>query len=192
MIKLQKNLILASKSKIRAQILKAADFEFTIIESQVNEAVIQEDKLLSYPEKALFLAKSKALTISQSFKAAMVIGCDQIAVCEGKQLKKSKTLEDCQKQLAFLSAKTHILYTAIAIYTQGQCLWSHLESPRLGMRALSQNEIKQYVLLDKPLYSCGGYYFEQNGDKLFNKIEGETETISGMPITALMKFLKLV
>jgi septum formation protein len=182
------HVILASSSSIRAKLLHQAGFCCEVKKSNVDETVIKkQNQTLSYGKLALILADEKAKIISRLYPRSLVLGGDQIAALGNQMLKKTTTLEACEKQLAFLNGKTHTLYTACVLYQAGDRLMSHLSVPSLTMKNLSFADIKAYVNKDRPYFSCGGYYFEENGYQLFSDVHGEAAAICGMPLNWLTK-----
>ena len=193
MITANQPLILASTSHVRAQILRQAGFEFEIVNSKVDENKLKlTGAALPFSLLAVKLAAAKAKTVSSQHPENMVIGCDQIAVCENRVLNKTITLEGCKNQLQYLSGKAHHLFTAMVLYKNEDCILSHLSIPFLKMKALTVVEIEAYIQQDKPISSCGGYYYELNGHRLFDRIKGEREAICGLPLASIKKFLTAI
>ena len=190
-IKPHKPIILASTSKIRAQLLKKTGLNFTIKSSFVDEESIRKSVTnKSIAKLAQILARAKAEEISNSYPNAYTIGADQICSLNKKILDKPLNKINAIKQLKILSGKTHKQTSAICIYHKKKVLWSHVEEAHMTMHKLNNEEIKAYILMDKPFQSCGSYKFESYGQHLFSKVVGDSFTIQGFPIISLLKQLR--
>ena len=184
-------IILASASKIRAEILKNTGLLFSIKTSDVNEDELKK-KLLnkSIQEEAKILACEKASNISQKNPNEYIIGADQICSLNNKIYSKPITMDNAIQQLTDLSGKTHKQTSAICLYYKNELVWSYVEEALLTMHELDNSEITRYLELDKPLNSCGSYKYESLGCHLFSKVTGKTETIKGFPIIPLLAQLR--
>ena len=171
-------IILASASKIRAEILKNTGLLFSIKTSDVNEDELKK-KLLnkSIQEEAKILACEKASNISQKNPNEYIIGADQICSLNNKIYSKPITMDNAIQQLTDLSGKTHKQTSAICLYYKNELVWSYVEEALLTMHELDNSEITRYLELDKPLNSCGSYKYESLGCHLFSKVTGQSETI---------------
>lgn len=161
-----------------------------IDERVVEEPLIKAGK--SAAEIALALAESKALGIGKADKAAFVIGADQTLSLDDKRFTKPKSAEEARRQLLALSARTHELHTGVAGVHNGTVVWRHLDGARLTMRALSLASIDAYLARvgDAAFTSVGGYQVEGPGIQLFKRIEGDFFTILGLPLLALLEWLR--
>lgn len=185
-----KPIILASGSAVRMQMLAHAYVPFEAIAASVEEEMLKPRlKHLQVPDRALALAKAKAENVSKSHKSALVIGADQMCVIADRILSKPKNSHNATKQLAQLQNRTHTQYSAVCVYLNGLSLWEHVASATLTMHPLSDDEINDYIALDQPYESAGGYLFESYGKHLFSKVEGDHDTIMGMPLTALLAYM---
>ncbi len=183
-------MILASGSQIRRAMLHDAGVEFAVIPADIDEASLRATIAgMPLTQQAEILAKEKAKAVSALHPNARVIGADQIAALDGDILTKPGTAEKACAQLARLSGNTHQQHSAVAVYHAGTCLWSHVDTAILTMRALDEAEIADYVAADNPTHSCGAYCYELGGKKLFHHVEGDYHTILGMPLTPLLAFL---
>jgi septum formation protein len=181
-------LVLASGSAVRAAMLRAAGLEFRVVPAQVDERAFG-----GAPKKlAVVLAEVKALEVSEREAGALVLGADQVLELEGEILHKAETLEEAKDKLRALSGKTHVLHSAAFVAKDGKILWSGCETARLTMRGLSEGDIEVYCAkAGAALTGCvGAYAIEELGAWLFEKIEGDSFTVQGLPLLPLLGFLK--
>jgi septum formation protein len=188
-------LILASASPSRRALLVnagvAAGFEAAPVdEAGVKEALRAEGAAAW--QAAETLAELKARHVSRRHPRALVIGADQMLVCEGAWFDKPGGLEEAAAHLRRLSGKVHELETAVAVLRGGEVLWHHNERARLWMRRLSEDFITGYLKAvgDKALHSVGAYQLEGRGAQLFRRVEGDFFTILGLPLLPLLDFLR--
>lgn len=181
-------LILASGSAVRAAMLHAAGLEFRVIPAQVDERAFAG----APQELALVLAQAKGLEVSERKTGALVIGADQVLELEGGVLHKAGSSAEAKDKLRALSGKTHALHSAAALAKNGEILWSGLQSARLTMRALGEDDIEEYcAAAGGALTACvGAYAIEEKGAWLFEKIEGDSFTVQGLPLLPLLGALK--
>ncbi len=190
MFEVLKPLILASTSSIRQRVLRQAGCDFEVFKPQVDEAQLKATLSYdSHSELARLLSCEKALSLSAKYPQHHIIGADQIASLNGQILNKTQSIRDCISQLKQCCGQTHTLYSAVSLVKNNKVLLSYIERAQLTMKALTEAEIETYVHLDKPLYSCGGYYFEEHGEDLFSQVVGEKETILGLPLNGLMQYV---
>ncbi len=188
-------LVLASSSATRAALLRAAGIAFDTASPGVDETSIKEAAKadgLSPEDTALLLAELKAGRISDRLPGAVVIGADQILVCEGRWFDKPESAEAAASQLAVLSGRTHRLVTAVLCMRGGVVLWRHVASPKLAMRELAEDTVAAYVGAagEAVLHSVGAYQVEGLGVRLFSSIDGEHSAILGLPLLPLLGFLR--
>ena len=187
-------LILASKSKSRAAVLKAAGLDFTQIGSGVDEESLKEAlraEGASVAKQADLLAETKALKVSISHPG-VVLGCDQMLDLDGQGLDKVSTREDARAVLMRLRGKTHILQSAIVACVEGAPVWRHLAQPRLRMRNFSDSFLDAYLdaIGDAAFESVGCYQIEGRGARLFDRVDGDLFSIMGMPLLPLLQWLR--
>lgn len=184
-------IILASASKIRYEILRKVGLEFSVIISDVDEEKLKK-KIVnkSIKEKASILASEKALNVSITNPNSYVIGADQICNLNDKIFSKPKNINNAIKQLKELSGKTHKQTSGISLCFNGKIIWSNIEEAELTMKELEENEIIKYLEIDKPFNSCGSYKYESLGIHLFSKVNGNNETIQGLPLVKLLEQLR--
>jgi septum formation protein len=188
-------LVLASTSATRAGLLRAAGLVFETASPGVDEAAIKESARadgLEPGDCALLLAELKARRISERRPGALVIGADQILVCGERWFDKPDGREAAREQLQALSGARHALVTAAVALRGGVRVWQHLATPRLTMRALSDEAIEAYLDAagEAVTRSVGAYQVEGLGIRLFSAIEGEHAAILGLPLLPLLGFLR--
>ena len=175
--------------------LTASGIAFEAMPPRIDERIIEEPLVRarkSASEIALALAEAKALGIGKADKAAFVIGADQTLALDDKRFTKPKSLDEARRQLLALSARTHELHTGVAGVHNGTVVWRHLDGARMTMRALSLSGIDAYLTRvgDAAFASVGGYQVEGPGIQLFKRIEGDYFTILGLPLMALLEWLR--
>ncbi len=188
-------LILASQSATRAEILTGAGLDFTQVDSGVDEAPIKKTLAQagdSPAKMAETLAAAKARSVSLTHPEALVIGADQVLVCQGHAFDKPVDLMEARAHLAALRGRVHVLETAVAVFQNGSCLWHFESAPQLEMRKFSDEFLTRYLerVGDKALWSVGAYQIEGPGITLFERIEGDYFSILGLPILPLLDFLR--
>lgn len=188
-------LILASGSATRAGLLRAAGLRFTVMTPGVDEAAIKASARaegIPPADAALMLAEAKAERISRRNPDALVIGADQLLVCEGAWFDKPADAEAARVQIARLAGRRHELVTAVLCHRGGARVWQHVAVPRLTMRALRPEVIADYVAAEGEAVttSVGAYRVEGLGVRLFSRIEGEHSEILGLPMLPLLGFLR--
>lgn len=188
-------LILASGSVSRRMVLEAAGLQVAIRPSNVDEATIKRRALADAEgaeTAALRLADSKARAVALDEPDALVIGADQILVCDGVWFDKPADLAAAREQLRTLRGRAHVLVTAIVCHQGEQRVWQHVAMPRLVMRDFSDAFLDEYLALegDAVTSTVGSYRLEGLGAHLFASIEGEHAAILGLPLLALLAFLR--
>ena len=187
-------LILASKSKSRAAVLKAAGLKFEQVGSGVDEDALKDAlraENASVAKQADLLAETKALKVSIS-QAGVVLGCDQMLDLDGVGLDKVSTRDEARDVLRRLRGKTHILQSAIVACVEGAPVWRHLSQPRLRVRNFSDAFLEDYLddIGDAAFEGVGCYQVEGRGALLFDRIEGDYFSILGMPLLPLLQWLR--
>ena len=188
-------LILASSSATRARLLAAAGLAFATAAPGLDEMAVKASAQadgLSAAEAALMLAELKARRVSARVPEAVVIGADQILVCEGRWFDKPDGREAAAAQLAALAGRSHVLVTAVACVRGEALLWRHVAEPRVTMRRLNAATIAAYLDAAGPSVtaSVGAYQAEGLGIRLFEAIAGEHSAILGLPLLPLLGFLR--
>jgi septum formation protein len=188
-------LILASASTARRAVLAGAGLRFTARPAAIDEAAIKDaarSEGLDATAAALRLADAKAAWVARQEPQALVVGADQILVCDGAWYDKPEDLAAARRQLLALRGRTHALATAVACRTGDKLLWQHTALPRLTMRAFSEPFLDAYLAAegDRVLGSVGAYRLEGPGVQLFARVEGDHATILGLPLLPLLVFLR--
>ena len=189
-------IILASGSEIRAQLLTNAGLDFTVSVARVDEDAVRaslQAEQASPRDIADTLAELKAQRVAARHPEALVIGCDQILAFGQEILSKPQTPQDALVQLQSLRGQKHQLLSAAVIYGEGKPLWRHVGVTRLFMRDASDAYLKDYV--DRNWHSIqhavGAYKLEEEGVRLFTRIEGDYFNVLGLPLLELLSYLTL-
>ena len=189
-----RQIVLASGSAIRGQMLSNAGIAFEAIVPRVDEEMI---KIALQAEKATprdiadALAETKARKIGGKHPDKLVIGCDQVLDFDGQILSKPQTPDEAKEQLKALRGKRHSLLSAVVVYHEFEPLWRHVGQVRLYMRDISDSYLNEYVERNWPSLqsSVGGYKLEEEGVRLFSRIEGDYFTILGLPLIEMINYL---
>lgn len=187
-------LILASGSATRRTLLERAGLRFEVRSPGVDEAAIKaaaEAEGIPPADAATLLAEAKAERIARREPDALVIGCDQLLVCEGRWFDKPESPDAARAHLLALRGKRHDLVTATVAYRGGERVWGDVTVPRLTMRAFSDAFLDEYLAREGAAVcaSVGAYRLEGLGIHLFSRIEGEHSAILGLPLLPLLAFL---
>ncbi len=189
-------IILASGSEIRAQLLTNAGLDFTVSVARVDEDAVRaslQAEQASPRDIADTLAELKAQRVAARHPEALVIGCDQILALGQEIFSKPQTPQDALVQLQSLRGQKHQLLSAAVIYGEGKPLWRHVGVTRLFMRDASDAYLKDYI--DRNWHSIqhavGAYKLEEEGVRLFTRIEGDYFNVLGLPLLELLSYLTL-
>lgn len=189
-------IILASGSDIRAQLLKNAGVEFSIQTARVDEQMLRaglEAEGASPRDIADALAEAKARKVSSKLQGSLVIGCDQVLDLDGVVLSKPNTKIEARAQLTSLRNKRHSLLSAAVIYLDRQPVWRHVGVARLHMRDFTDAFMDDYLdrNWESIRHSVGGYKLEEEGIRLFDKVDGDYFNVLGMPLIEILSYLTL-
>lgn len=190
-------LILASGSKIRTELLSSAGITHSVQVARIDEDSVRgalEAEQAKPRDVADTLAELKARKISQKNPGAFVLGCDQILQIDDRILSKPETIEQAKEQLTLLSGKKHMLLSAAVLYQDGEPKWRHIGMVRLYMRELSDGFIDDYLGRNWPSVadSVGAYKLEEEGVRLFTRIEGDHFNVLGLPLIEFINHLTLI
>jgi len=188
-------LILASASPTRHALLTGAGLVFESRAAHIDEDEVKRSARaegVDAGETALLLAELKAQRIARSNPDAIVIGCDQLLVCEDRWFDKPADLAEARTHLEALRGRSHTLVTAVLCQRGQQRLWHHVAKPKLTMRRFSDGFLLDYLHAEGMAVtgSVGAYRLEARGVHLFDRIEGEHAAILGLPLLALLGFLR--
>ena len=185
-------LILASTSAARQAMLREAGIAALALPSGVDETALKAGFFGTGPELALVLAQAKAQAVAAAQNGAIVIGADQLLICDGKIFDKPENPAEAAAHLRALSGRRHELVSAVCAMRGDEVLWTHTESAHLTVRPLSEDFIARYLAAEggKILGCVGAYRLEGLGAQLFEHVEGDYFTILGLPLLALLGFLR--
>jgi len=188
-------LVLASGSATRRTMLENAGLTIIVDRPDVDEGSIKfecREHRRPVTEAALRLATAKARQVAVRHSGRLVIGADQMLDCDGEWFDKPVDRVAAERQIAKLSGRVHVLYSAVVAVRDGAVVWSTVDKAELSVRSLSAEFIKSY--LDRvgtaALSSVGGYQVEGLGIQLFDAVRGDQSTILGMPLIPLLAFLR--
>lgn len=189
------NIILASGSIIRRQLMEQAGLDFEVVTKPVDENAIKEAMLAEgsrLRDIADVLAEAKAMRVSRTM-AGLVIGADQIMVMDNQLFDKPKTMDEARERLKLMRGKTHFLVGAVVICENGSPVWRHMAKTKLTMRDFSDDFLDDYLKAEGEivLKSVGAYRFEGRGSQLFSHVEGDFFSILGLSLLPVMDYLRL-
>ena len=189
-----KEIILASKSGVRKKILDENNINSKVIPSNIDEDQIKESLLGEKATPKIIsknLAELKANKISEKIPNKLVLGADSVIDLEGNLISKPKDRVEALSILKKLNGKKHQLISSVCISKNGSMIWNFTDSSLLTMKQLNLDEIKSYLtrIRDKELYAYGVYQIEADGRSLFSKIEGDEDTIMGLPVKQIREYL---
>ena len=187
-------IILASKSGVRKKILENNDIVCEVIPANIDEDQVKEALLTEKASPSIIsknLAELKANKISQKKLDHLVLGADSVIDLNGELISKPKSRGEALDILKKLNGKKHQLISSVCISKNGSMIWNYTEDSNLTMKELNLDEIKSYLskIKDKELYAYGVYQIEADGRSLFSKIEGDENTIMGLPVKKIMEYL---
>tara|TARA_B100001109_G_scaffold197479_1_gene164057 strand:+ start:1040 stop:1624 length:585 start_codon:yes stop_codon:yes gene_type:complete len=189
------NIILASKSQIRKEILNKNNINCIVEPSNVDEDVVKESLIGEKATPEIIsknLAELKANKISQKMPQNLVLGADSVIDLHGELISKPENRVEALQILKKLNGKEHYLISSVCISMNGSMIWNHTDKAKLTMKKFLENELKDYLskISDENLYAYNVYQIEGEGRKLFSKIEGDEDTIMGLPIKKITQYLK--
>jgi septum formation protein len=189
----ERPLLLASKSESRRALLAAAAIPIEVLPADIDERAIEAKAGALLPgELAALLACEKACTVAAGNPERLVLGADQTLALGRQLFSKPAALSAARDQLRALRGKTHELHSALALARDGKVLFEHRETARLTMRAFSDDFLEAYLQAAGAavLASVGAYQVERIGIQLFEHVEGDHFTILGLPLIALLDYLR--
>lgn len=188
-------IVLASASRTRAALLQTAGIPFEAVPAHVDEDSVKQSLLAEGVEArgvADALAELKAVRVSGSQPAKLVLGADQVLAFQGELLSKTATIAEARAQFLRLRGRCHVLISAAALAREGAVIWRHVEESRLWMRDFSDDFLDFYLGFEGEavLRSVGGYRLEGLGVQLFARLEGDYFSILGLPLLPLLTALR--
>ena len=189
-------IVLASKSKVRKEILDKHHILCEVKPSNVDEDVVKESLIneLATPEIiSKNLAELKANKVSLNQKDKMVLGADSVIDLDGELISKPENREEALIILKKLNGKKHYLISSVCISKNGSMIWNYTDRAELTMKKLSDKDLKVYLskISDEALYAYNVYQIEGEGRNLFSNIIGDEDTIRGLPVFKIKEYLKI-
>jgi septum formation protein len=187
---LEKPLLLASRSSIRREILRAAGVPVEVEAADIDERAVEQRYATHHPgEIAALLAREKARAVALRRGEWLVLGADQTLALDDRRFSKPSDRVAARAQLLALRGRTHELHTAIAVMRESSIVFEHRESARLTMRDFSDRFLDDYLdaIGEAVTASVGGYQLERAGVQLFERIDGDHFVILGLPLLPLLR-----
>ena len=187
-------LILASKSKVRKEILNKNNIKCIVETSNVDEDLVKKSLLNEGATPEIIsknLAELKANKVSQKKNGNIVIGADSVIDLEGEIISKPLDRDEAFKILKKLNGKKHYLISSVCISKNGSMIWNYTDKAALTMKKMSDEELKEYLekISDEALFSYNVYQIEGEGRALFSNIEGDEDTIMGLPVKKIKEYI---
>jgi septum formation protein len=192
-----KNIILASKSEVRKKILSDHGINCEVVPAKVDEEMVKESLLKAKATPELVsknLAELKANKISERKYDDLVLGADSVIDLNGKLISKPTNRDEAFKILQKLNGQKHQLISSVCISKNGSMIWNHTDKASLTMKQMNDEELKTYLtkIKDEKLYAYNVYQIEAEGRSLFSKIEGNENTIMGLPVKQIKEYLNIL
>ena len=192
---MNKEIILASKSIVRKQILEKNKITCFVEPSNIDEDLVKESLLKEKASPEIIsknLAELKANKISKKRNDNLVLGADSVIDLNGKIISKPINRKEALEILMELNGKTHHLISSVCISQNGSMIWNHTDKAHLTMKEMTQEQLKIYLakISDEALYAYNVYQIEGEGRSLFSNIEGDEDTIMGLPIKKIKEYLE--
>ena len=189
-------IILASKSKVRKEILDKNNIKNIVEPSNVDEDIVKESLLKEKASPEIIsknLAELKANKVSMKKTDKMVLGADSVIDLNGELISKPENREDALTILKKLNGQKHFLISSVCISKNGSMVWNHTDKASLTMKNFSDEELKNYLskISDETLYAYNVYQIEGEGRGLFSEIHGDEDTIMGLPIKKIKEYLEI-
>ena len=190
-------IILASKSEVRKEILDKNNIKCVVEPSNVDEEPVKESLLKENVSSEIIsknLAELKANKVSMKKNDEIVLGADSVIDLEGELISKPETREEAMGILKKLNGKSHFLISSVCISKNGSMIWNYTDKAKLTMKNFTDDELKNYLskIPDKTLYAYNVYQIEGEGRNLFASIEGDEDTIMGLPIKKIKEYISLL
>ena len=188
-------IVLASKSKVRKDILTEHNIDCEVIQSNVDEDPIKDSLIAEGATPEIIsknLAELKANKVSSNVYDKLVLGADSVIDLNGELISKPSSREEAMNILRKLNGKSHYLISSVCISKNNSMIWNHTDKAKLTMKNFSEVELKDYLnkIPDEALYAYNVYQIEGEGKNLFEKIEGDKDTIMGLQITQIKTYME--
>ena len=188
-------IILASKSKVREEILKKNKINCNVEPSNVDEEPVKNSLINEGASPEIIsknLAELKANKVSQKFIDTLVLGADSVIDLNGQLISKPNDRNEALNILKRLNGKSHYLISSVCISKNGSMVWNYTDKASLTMKLLSDNQLKEYLqkISDEALYAYNVYQIEGEGRKLFSSIDGDEDTIMGLPVKKIKEYIE--
>ena len=190
-------IILASKSKVRKAILNSNEIDCEVVPSNVDEDSVKISLIKNKASPELIsknLAELKANKVSTKFSDKLVLGADSVIDFEGKIISKPNNRDEALDILKLLNGKSHFLISSVCISKGGNMIWNYTDKATLTMKSFSEKELIAYLskISDEALYAYNVYQIEGEGRSLFVSINGDEDTIMGLPIKKIQEYLTTI
>ena len=189
------SIILASKSKVRKEILEKHGIPVKVEPSNVDEDIVKKSLLKENATPEIIsknLAELKANKISEKYNDNLVLGADSVIDLNGELISKPETRSEALNILKKLNGNKHYLISSVCISKDGSMIWNYTDKAILTMKNMSDQELKNYLskITDEALYAYNVYQIEGEGRYLFSKIDGDENTIMGLPVKKIKEYLR--
>ena len=187
-------IILASKSKVRKEILDKNNIKSIVEPSNIDEDIVKISLIKEKASPEIIsknLAELKANKVSMKIIDNIVLGADSVIDLDGEIISKPENREDAIKILRKLNGKSHFLISSVCISKNGSMIWNYTDKAKLTMKSLSDDELRNYLskISDEALYAYNVYQIEGEGRNLFSSIEGDEDTIMGLPVKKIKEYI---
>ena len=190
-------IILASKSEVRKEILDKNNIKCIVEPSNVDEDPVKESLLKEQASSEIIsknLAELKANKVSMKKNDEIVLGADSVIDLEGELISKPESREEAMEILRKLNGKSHFLISSVCISKNGSMIWNYTDKAKLTMKNFTDDELRNYLskISDETLYAYNVYQIEGEGRNLFASIEGDEDTIMGLPVKKIKEYLSSI
>ena len=187
-------IILASKSEVRKEILDKNNIKCVVEPSNVDEEPVKESLLKEQASSEIIsknLAELKANKVSMKKSDEIVLGADSVIDLRGELISKPESREEAMEILRKLNGKSHFLISSVCISKNGSMIWNYTDKAKLTMKNFTDDELKNYLskISDATLYAYNVYQIEGEGRSLFTSIEGDEDTIMGLPVKKIKEYI---
>ncbi len=190
-------IILASKSGVRKEILEKNNFICNVVPSNVDEDQVKDSLLAVGASPTLVsknLAELKSVKVSNKYPDQLVLGADSVISLKSELINKPRTRQEALESLTKLSGSVHFLITSVCISKNGAMIWNFTDQSELKMKKLSQKNLTNYLekIETKTLLAYGVYQIEAGGMDLFETVQGDRDSIMGLPIKQVIDYIKTI